>query len=355
MAKPTLNFDFSDSNEPVDHEENAYIGLILGPIVSGWKGQRLPIHETNVNLGFSTEKFSYTVANQLPDAYAAQPYGLLEDQAVAHSPGPSYYDIETVFNGLHGRLFLRVTHQGLPAPPVWNLESSYDSKNAYDAALTKYQNKLDDWLKSFKGLFDAPFTQAKLLDDGGEFGKLSASSPITPLQLGSLYSYATIVQGSDFGDTIHGGNDHDKLFGGPGDDLLIAGHKGNDFLSGGPGNDTIVAGHGHDTMRGGGGADVFRFKLHGDSPPGRLDVIMDFSHLQRDKINILGFADPDLVFVTQQTFAQYRHHNPLAVDIVRIAPGGLVEATDNGHTVRLEIVVHLVHGHLAEGDFDFHA
>jgi hypothetical protein len=348
----TLTFDYGDSYRPVYHGPGVFKTVAL-PVIGGWEGERFPKYDTTVNVPSPLSRpqpEEYTVPYYLPDLSLALP----EQENITHSPDPNHYQLATRYTlkPIIGNMFVRIEHH-MPAPPVWNLASSYDTQGEYDAALTKYSKAFDAWVESIITAGDLdPFTHAELLDDGGKFGSITASSPIFSAVFHGIDSFPTIVNGSDFGDTIQGGNHEDRIAGGPGNDDLIAG-KGDESLSGGPGDDFFDAGQGHDTMRGGGGADQFRFNLHGNSPPSDPDVIMDFSHLQRDKIIIAGFADPALVAVTHQTFAHYRQHHHLINDIVRIAPGNLVQATDNGHTVRLEIDVHVVHGHLGPGDFDF--
>lgn len=351
----TLTFNFKDSNRPVDHEVNTYIGLGLGlNIVSGWEGERFPVYSADVihdPVDPGTEKDPYP--NLLPDLFAS--VGLTEAQALYHAPGPDYYD-NLNFNV--SPLFLRVKHNE-PAPPNWNdyVKPPYDTLSQYQAADANFEfNHFQKWQASIRD-GNPLVTEAGLGDGGGIFGKVIASSPLYPFQLAEISHYATIVDGSKFNDTIHGASHHDKLNGEAGDDLLIAGN-GHQTLNGGLGDDTLVAGHGHDIMTGGHGADLFRFNLHGDSPPARPDVIMDFHRGQGDKIDIDGFGLPDLVlFIGHESFAHRHQHNPLAFEMVRIvpvAPGThLVQATDDGGKhVSLAIVVHgSVSG---EGDFIFH-
>lgn len=105
------------------------------------------------------------------------------------------------------------------------------------------------------------------------------------------------LEGGAGNDTLDGGSGNDALLGGDGDDSLIGGagndtlggDAGNDYLSGGAGNDLIYSGSGNDTMSGGAGADSFIFKA-GDlvgGPQASMDVILDFSRAEGDKIHLV--------------------------------------------------------------------
>jgi Ca2+-binding RTX toxin-like protein len=97
-------------------------------------------------------------------------------------------------------------------------------------------------------------------------------------------------------DVLHGGSGNDQLYGGVGNDSLLGG-AGNDFLIGGEGDD-LLYGYGagsneRDTLVGGNGADVFVLSgtTGGTNPLSGLHyrdagyaTILDFSHLQGDKI-----------------------------------------------------------------------
>ena len=101
------------------------------------------------------------------------------------------------------------------------------------------------------------------------------------------------LKGGDGNDTLYGGDGNDKLWGDGGNDLLDGG-DGNDSLYGGIGNDVLIGGAGDDWLEGGAGADVltggagkdiFMFR-DGDSVPGAMDIITDFSRAQGDKIDL---------------------------------------------------------------------
>lgn len=102
-----------------------------------------------------------------------------------------------------------------------------------------------------------------------------------------------VLKGGDGDDTLHGGEGNDKLYGDAGQDRLDGG-EGNDSLYGGAGNDVLIGGAGDDWLEGGAGADVltggagkdiFMFR-EGDSVPGAMDIITDFSRAQGDRIDL---------------------------------------------------------------------
>jgi Ca2+-binding RTX toxin-like protein len=68
---------------------------------------------------------------------------------------------------------------------------------------------------------------------------------------------------------------------------VLNGGAGNDRLDGGAGNDTLIGGAGTDTLTGGVGADRFVFSSLSElGKDGAGDVILDFSRLQGDKIDL---------------------------------------------------------------------
>lgn len=98
----------------------------------------------------------------------------------------------------------------------------------------------------------------------------------------------TTVLGNDGDDMIRATRNDDHLDGGSGNDRLL-GLNGEDTLVGGAGNDQLVGGRRTDVLTGGTGADRFVFG-EGDTSPGRnaADRITDFSHADRDKIDLRG-------------------------------------------------------------------
>ncbi len=102
-------------------------------------------------------------------------------------------------------------------------------------------------------------------------------------------------------DTLIGRNGHDQLLGGDGDDLL-QGQAGNDSLAGGAGDDRLVGGTGSDTLVGGAGADTFVLAPGDILSRADVDVILDFSRLQGDKIS-LSAIDANIHTVKNEAFA----------------------------------------------------
>ncbi|MFW2831567.1 calcium-binding protein [Sphingomonas sp. ID0503] len=86
--------------------------------------------------------------------------------------------------------------------------------------------------------------------------------------------------GNTLANTLIGNDGANKLFG----------LAGNDVLSGGKGNDTLAGGAGTDKLTGGSGADRFAF-LKGDTTTSSktADHITDFSHAQKDRIDLSGY------------------------------------------------------------------
>jgi Ca2+-binding RTX toxin-like protein len=141
-----------------------------------------------------------------------------------------------------------------------------------------------------------------------------------------------VVRGRDGNDTIYGDggddflfghNGSDSIYGGPGNDLLHSGYEDNyasDRLDGGWGNDTLISGRGIETligglgndvlidgfeqkfMRGDAGADVFEFNHTAGINLGVYsDYILDFSHAQGDKIDLVSI-DANILAAGNQKF-----------------------------------------------------
>ncbi|MCJ8057308.1 hypothetical protein GB928_028905 [Shinella curvata] len=66
----------------------------------------------------------------------------------------------------------------------------------------------------------------------------------------------------------------------------LDGKSGNDTLRGEAGNDRLVGGSGADKLYGGAGKDVFVFTSPKDSTASRMDMVYDFSHKERDRIDV---------------------------------------------------------------------
>ncbi len=124
-----------------------------------------------------------------------------------------------------------------------------------------------------------------------------------------------ILYGDAGNDDLNGDNGNDILIGGTGDDLLVGG-KGNDILVGGAGNDRLLGGEFYsftivpfplveppqsnqiDLLTGGAGADTFVLSTFGpaDGPVqpylgSGFAIITDFSRLEGDRIELLGFEN----------------------------------------------------------------
>ena len=100
------------------------------------------------------------------------------------------------------------------------------------------------------------------------------------------------LTGSDGANDLFGGAGRDYLNGGAGDDR-VNGFTGSDYVVGGAGNDIVDGGMTGlmgemDLLFGGTGADIFLFETLGSSWTGSNDQVMDFSHLEGDRIDISG-------------------------------------------------------------------
>lgn len=105
---------------------------------------------------------------------------------------------------------------------------------------------------------------------------------------------ANILTGNGGADTLVGFDGKDRLYGGAGDDILISG----------TGDDRIDPGTGKDAMTGGTGADIFVFSSAGVGDAGTqasADRISDFSHAQRDRIDLRA-VDADVLAAGDQAF-----------------------------------------------------
>jgi Ca2+-binding RTX toxin-like protein len=109
-----------------------------------------------------------------------------------------------------------------------------------------------------------------------------------------------IIEGNRGDDSLFGEDGKDDINGGPANDLLDGG-AANDKLLGAEGNDILVGGLGKDNLTGGLGSDQFRFVNVADSTPKAFDVIVDFSPLQGDKID-MSLIDADAGLKGDQQF-----------------------------------------------------
>lgn len=85
---------------------------------------------------------------------------------------------------------------------------------------------------------------------------------------------------------------------------LLTGNKAANILNGAEGNDTLIGGLGKDNLTGGLGADKFKFNViteTGTTATTR-DIITDFSHAQKDKID-LSAIDANKIFAGNNAFS----------------------------------------------------
>ncbi len=85
---------------------------------------------------------------------------------------------------------------------------------------------------------------------------------------------------------------------------LLTGNKAANILNGAEGNDTLIGGLGKDNLTGGFGADKFKFNViteTGTTATTR-DMITDFSHAQKDKID-LSVIDANKIFAGNNAFS----------------------------------------------------
>jgi serralysin len=119
-----------------------------------------------------------------------------------------------------------------------------------------------------------------------------------------------VFAGAIGNDTLRLGGGDDRGDGGLGNDMLF-GEDGNDSLSGAGGADTLTGGIGQDRLNGGGAADQFVFtaRAHSTTDVAGRDIIVDFSHTDRDKIDlrmidaIAGGANNPFTFVGRAAFS----------------------------------------------------
>lgn len=111
---------------------------------------------------------------------------------------------------------------------------------------------------------------------------------------GTGNTLGNVIFGSLGGDVISGLAGEDYIVGGLGADKLSGGDQ-NDLLYGEDGTDELTGGLGADRMTGGAQADRFVFKALAETGFGfAADVIADFSHRQKDKLDLKAI-DPSAV------------------------------------------------------------
>ncbi|WP_298191800.1 M10 family metallopeptidase C-terminal domain-containing protein [Novosphingobium sp.] len=103
-------------------------------------------------------------------------------------------------------------------------------------------------------------------------------------------------------DLLIGSAVNNGLDGRDGNDRL-EGRDGADSLLGGAGNDVLVGGKGSDALRGDAGADTFVFAVgdFGGKALGPADLILDFSHVDKDRID-LSRVDANTLVSGNQAF-----------------------------------------------------
>jgi serralysin len=140
------------------------------------------------------------------------------------------------------------------------------------------------------------------------------------------------VIGSSGQDTIRGSSGYNELFG----------FGGDDKVSGGDGKDQVSGGASADSMSGGAHADKFIYKSLGDSTAAVHDTLVDFSHAQKDKIDLSDIdANPNksgnqgFAFIGDDGFT-----DPGQVHYLHVGSSTVVQVnTDNDTTAEMEIWV----------------
>ena len=121
----------------------------------------------------------------------------------------------------------------------------------------------------------------------------------------------TVALGNEDNNTLTGSVGNNTLFGGSGNDT-IKGGAGSDRIYGDEGKDKLYGDAGFDVLSGGDGADQFIFDQN--AIDGITDLIEDFAHSQKDKINLSaidadgdgGAANGKFAFIGTASFALVR-------------------------------------------------
>ena len=132
----------------------------------------------------------------------------------------------------------------------------------------------------------------------------------------------------------------------------IKGAAGRETLNGMNGRDLLWGSGGADSLTGGGGADIFFFQTASDSRGKAHDVIHDFSHKQRDQIDLgeilYGSASTQFAFIKTDKFSG-NGAAELRYDIKRGDTFVYADIDGNGRT---DFMVELDGAHtLVQGDF----
>jgi len=167
----------------------------------------------------------------------------------------------------------------------------------------------DIWNETTNASIQAPLSRVKVhfaaLFDVSVFDPLISDQPIATYQSVSDFilpvrDHTLVVEIAAVGTLEAGGGQSgaaplnlvgtggtNTLLGASGDDFLT-GLAGNDILRGGAGNDVLIGGLGADQLLGGSGADTFVFKAAAESKAVRLDLILDFSAAEGDRLDLSG-------------------------------------------------------------------
>ena len=109
---------------------------------------------------------------------------------------------------------------------------------------------------------------------GSQAGDIIVGNQLTNLLFGNVGN-----------DQLSGLDGDDSLSGGTGNDILLGG-AGADDLYGGDDNDTLNGGSQADLLSGGAGVDRFVFDSQALGPLAGTDTIADFSHIEKDLIDL---------------------------------------------------------------------
>jgi Ca2+-binding RTX toxin-like protein len=140
----------------------------------------------------------------------------------------------------------------------------------------------------------------------GATGGVRASLALTRVQTTSgsgrdQYIGIEGIEGSSFGDLLTGSDGDDIIYGRDGNDTITAG-AGNDLLIGDAGSDRLTGGAGTDSMTGGARGDQFIFLAASDSAVGAGDIITDFHHGEKDRIDLNGIFGGAANFIGSDAF-----------------------------------------------------
>ncbi|TNF82579.1 matrixin family metalloprotease [Pseudomonas sp. ICMP22404] len=131
-------------------------------------------------------------------------------------------------------------------------------------------------------------TVTELADEGHDLVRTSVSYTLSAnVEDGQLVGLSAInLTGNALDNSLIGNGAANVLNGLDGADILDGGAD-NDQLDGGAGNDVLIGGIGTDTLTGGTGADSFMFGALNELGIGNArDIILDFSQLQGDKLDL---------------------------------------------------------------------